>query len=166
MNYQLRLVTTSTQGGVVVLKDISTHGTGQLSMSQIYWELDSAYFKYVEGPPGLPYYPAVVGVLESKAPPTKQVYTRRAGSNASGSSDLWILVPSNRWEEVLPAYWDWKFGEVRDYLSGAAQIERRSGDFMAFIYGDRRRWECARTPGEALERLVQSHPEELAHLVK
>lgn len=38
-------------------------------------------------------------------------------------------------------------------------LYRRSGDWMATVGGDRKRWECGKDPEEAIQKLQVSFPE-------
>ncbi len=45
-------------------------------------------------------------------------------------------------------------------------IRKRSFDWMAYLNGDRRKWECAKSPEEAIGKLIQSHAKELGITVE
>lgn len=52
---------------------------------------------------------------------------------------------------------EFSIGEERVF--GDATVERRSGDYMAYVTGDKTRWEAGSTVEEALQKLKVSRPE-------
>jgi hypothetical protein len=47
------------------------------------------------------------------------------------------------------------------FLNGAIKVVRRQDDYMAYVDGDTRLWDCGSTVDEAIGKLIRTHPQEI-----